>query len=187
MMQTSCKDVEGLSGYQYGLSCIDGEENEVRHMFGADSFDPVETFDTKIECAMCLGLGSSATAVADGVATLKEEVAVLKEEMKEVKAKIDPPAEEASEESSEASSEDAGEASSEDAGEEASTEAADEEASLLHRAPPKVHEAPGRATVDAPPKVHVAPRVHKEKAEYHAFLKKGNHVAAKVRHHKEHR
>jgi hypothetical protein len=171
IMQTACKDVEGLSGYQYGLTCVDDKGDSVRHMFGADSFDPVETFDTRIECSLCLGLGSAVPAgdVTETVAALKEEVAELKKDMSEVKAKI-APAEKASEEkATEETTEEKSEEKSEETSEETSTEEAttaegEEAASLLHRAPPKVHVPPA------------------EKVEYHtrAFLKKGG---AKVRHH----
>jgi len=167
IMQTACKDVEGLSGYQYGLTCVDDKGESVRHMFGADSFDPVETFDTRIECSLCLGLGSAVPAgdVTETVAALKEEVAELKKDMSEVKAKL-APAEKAEEKSTEEATE---EKSTEEKSteEEAATADGEEAASLLHRAPPKIHVPPAEKT---------------EKVEYHtrAFLKKGG---AKVRHH----
>jgi len=55
VMKTDCapKDIEG---YAFGLVCVDKVGAPVRHLFGKDSFDPVETFDTLITCNQCLGL-----------------------------------------------------------------------------------------------------------------------------------
>lgn len=55
IMETACTK-EDVDGYEFGLVCVSKEGVPVRHLFGTDSFDPVETFDTLITCEQCLGL-----------------------------------------------------------------------------------------------------------------------------------
>eukprot|EP00929_Paragymnodinium_shiwhaense_P076470 TRINITY_DN3932_c0_g1_i1.p1 TRINITY_DN3932_c0_g1~~TRINITY_DN3932_c0_g1_i1.p1 ORF type:complete len:712 (-),score=245.36 TRINITY_DN3932_c0_g1_i1:95-2230(-) len=55
VMQTNCAGVD-TTGYEYGLVCVGEDGSFVRHLFGKDSFDPVEDFNTLIKCDACLGL-----------------------------------------------------------------------------------------------------------------------------------
>jgi len=45
IMQTKCKDVD-ISKYEFGLVCVDKVGSPVRHLFGKDSFDEEETFES---------------------------------------------------------------------------------------------------------------------------------------------
>jgi len=72
-MSTSCSGVN-MSNYEYGLVCVDKAGSPVKHLFGKDSFDPVESFDTLIQCNECLGLED----VPDGVALAGEVSALSK-------------------------------------------------------------------------------------------------------------
>lgn len=82
IMSTDCKGSD-TSNYEYGLVCVDKVGSPVKHLFGQDSFDPVETFDTLIKCNECLGLED----VPDGVA-LAGEVATLAKTISGLKAAV---------------------------------------------------------------------------------------------------
>lgn len=64
VMKTSCKGVS-LSGYEFGLVCVEASNKKVRHLFGEDSFDDEETFDTLIRCKECLALDAPQRASLD--------------------------------------------------------------------------------------------------------------------------
>merc|ERR1719194_164528 len=89
IMETSCEG-EDMSGFTYGLMCVDGKGERVRHVFMGDAFEPVETFDTLITCDLCLGLdaagsvglGQEVGALKDEVKALSEKVGALKDEVK---------------------------------------------------------------------------------------------------------
>merc|ERR1719163_1268622 len=77
-MKTACSDTD-ISGFDFGLICIDKQGNPARHLFGKDSFDPEEKFDTMILCDQCLGLNEPGQERADEATTMSEFA-----EMKEV-------------------------------------------------------------------------------------------------------
>jgi len=79
IMQTQCKK-EDLKDYDFGLICVDKAGLPVRHLFGKDSFDPEETFNTLIQCHQCLGLDDIPGRIAlnGQVVQLSDEVKVLK-------------------------------------------------------------------------------------------------------------
>jgi len=84
VMQTACDDVKreepaAWSSYEFGLICVDANGVPTRHVFGKDSFDSIETFDTLIECDQCIGLDD----VSDDVA-LTGQVVVLADEIKSI-------------------------------------------------------------------------------------------------------
>jgi len=59
IVQTRCtsQSQAGLmKEYNYGLTCVDNTGDSTRHLFGKNSFDAEETFDTLVECKLCLGL-----------------------------------------------------------------------------------------------------------------------------------
>merc|ERR1712139_550359 len=81
MMKTDCKkqaDDGKLKDYDFGLTCVAEDGKSVRHLFGTNSFDPEETFDTLIDCKLCIGLDVKAmdkkTSLASAVKSLSEEV-----------------------------------------------------------------------------------------------------------------
>merc|ERR1719399_570973 len=49
MMQTACSQAN-ITDYEFGLICVDKAGAPTRHLFGRNSFDPDETFDTLIMC-----------------------------------------------------------------------------------------------------------------------------------------
>lgn len=54
IMETDCK-ADATKNYTFGLICVNGGM-PVKHLFGKDSFDPKEKFDTLIPCDTCFGL-----------------------------------------------------------------------------------------------------------------------------------
>jgi chemotaxis protein histidine kinase CheA len=81
IMETNCEG-ESMADFTYGLMCVDGKGERVRHVFMGDAFDSVETFDTLIECDLCLGLDSAGSVgLGQEVGTLKDEVKVLTEKV----------------------------------------------------------------------------------------------------------
>jgi hypothetical protein len=58
VVQTTCASVEkeAFEDYPVGLICVDKSDVPVRHLFGSNSFDPEEEFDTLVRCTKCLGL-----------------------------------------------------------------------------------------------------------------------------------
>jgi len=79
VIQTDCASAD-IKNYDFGLVCVDKVGAPVRHLFGLNSFDPQETFDTLITCSSCLGLEDIPDAVA-----LNGEVLAMSTEMKEMK------------------------------------------------------------------------------------------------------
>mmetsp|Transcript_10682 Transcript_10682/g.25413 ORF Transcript_10682/g.25413 Transcript_10682/m.25413 type:complete len:325 (-) Transcript_10682:24-998(-) len=63
VMQTRCEDAD-IHNYNFGLTCVDAKGESTRHLFGKNSFDPRETFDTLIDCQLCLGLDNKAAQPA---------------------------------------------------------------------------------------------------------------------------
>merc|ERR1719387_1375330 len=86
MMETACEGVD-LTGYEFGLICIDAENQPTRHLFGTDSFDHVETFNTLIPCSKCLALDSA--GVAGDAAALATAVTSIKDGMENLVGAID--------------------------------------------------------------------------------------------------
>merc|ERR1712216_427481 len=54
IVQTACQG-QSTTDYQFGLIC-DGSGGPVLHLFGKNSFEAVETFDTLIPCTQYLAL-----------------------------------------------------------------------------------------------------------------------------------
>mmetsp|Transcript_53454 Transcript_53454/g.153368 ORF Transcript_53454/g.153368 Transcript_53454/m.153368 type:complete len:607 (-) Transcript_53454:45-1865(-) len=82
IMQTKCTSLD-IKGYSFGLVCVDKIGQPVRHLFGKDSFDPVETFDTLISCDQCLGLEDipQDVAVNGQVVAMTQEIADMRKIM----------------------------------------------------------------------------------------------------------
>merc|ERR1719409_687709 len=93
MMETNCKaQAEAIKEYDFGLTCIEANGKSSRHLFGTNSFDPVEKFDTLIDCKLCLGLDTAKVptkaSLASAVGKLKTEVEELSKDFSEVKKDI---------------------------------------------------------------------------------------------------
>merc|ERR1719333_623356 len=105
VMQTRCAE-QKTDEYEYGLTCVDDKGVSTRHLFGAGSFNAVETFDTLIKCDLCLGVDTAKATpevkeLADDVFALQNEMKVLKDDVDLIKDKLEateettaPPAEE---------------------------------------------------------------------------------------------
>merc|ERR1719223_1237295 len=87
IMETDCPDSEDLTVYEFGLLCEGHGGELVRHVFGEDSFEHHETFDTLIECEECLALDEYIDA-GKGVNLLVQEVEALKDGMQNVTSDI---------------------------------------------------------------------------------------------------
>jgi hypothetical protein len=89
IMRTNCKKAD-ISKYEFGLVCVDKVGSPVRHLFGSDSFDPEETFDTLIKCDKCLGLEDIPDSVAlnGEVVTLAKDISNLKAVMKNISINV---------------------------------------------------------------------------------------------------
>jgi len=85
VMQTRCTGKD-TTEYNFGLTCVDAEGSTTRHLFGVNSFDPEETFDTLVECKLCLGLDGD--DAAKNVTALTKDVQDLQGEMKEIQADV---------------------------------------------------------------------------------------------------
>jgi len=95
IVETRCTGKEDqLKDYNVGLTCVEAEGSTTRHLFGVNSFDPEETFDTLIPCKLCLGLDGEAivaqnlTALAKSVSSLAEGIEEVKKEVAEIKEKL---------------------------------------------------------------------------------------------------
>jgi len=85
VIQTRCTGKD-TTEYNFGLTCVDAEGSTTRHLFGVNSFDPEETFDTLVECKLCLGLDGD--DAAKNVTALTKDVQALQGEMKEIQADV---------------------------------------------------------------------------------------------------
>lgn len=91
VVQTRCKPAS-IKDYNFGLTCVDTEGASIRHLFGVNSFDPVETFDTLIGCNLCLGLSGDSLmdkeALTNQVAHLKSDMHEMKEAVEGIKSHL---------------------------------------------------------------------------------------------------
>jgi len=93
IMKTSCAGQE-TSNYIFSLICLEDSGKVARHVFGKNSFDPVETFDTLIQCKECRADPSAQTAnqaaVDPGSAlnSMAADVAEMKNDMTTIVASV---------------------------------------------------------------------------------------------------
>lgn len=86
MIQTKCQDID-ISVHPIGITCLDKVGDYTRYVFGKGGFAPNETFDTRLECKACLGIGEDPVLqqlqgplpkqLVDDVNSLKAEVKFL--------------------------------------------------------------------------------------------------------------
>merc|ERR1719181_371212 len=91
IVQTRC-GTSDISAYDVGITCLDKSGDYTRYLFGKGNFEKEETFDTRIECEVCLGVGAESgeqqihgvlpKQLVEDVNTLKDEVLALKLEVK---------------------------------------------------------------------------------------------------------
>jgi len=93
VMQTRCID-QDISGYVFSLLCVEKSGAVTKHIFGKNSFDPEETFDSLIPCHECRADPGAQTVnkhVVDPdttLATLSADVAEIKADMTAVVASV---------------------------------------------------------------------------------------------------
>lgn len=89
IMSTNCRN-SNMSDYEYGLVCVDKVGAPVKHLFGKDSFDPEESFDTLIRCNECLGLEDvpDGVVLAGEVATLAKDISGLKDALTNISSNV---------------------------------------------------------------------------------------------------
>jgi len=172
VMQTRCTGKD-TTEYNFGLTCVDAEGSTTRHLFGVNSFDPEETFDTLVECKLCLGLDGD--DAAKNVTALTKDVQALQGEMKEIQADVATIMKELDLKTTAPTEAPAEEPAAEEAGEEAPAE---EEAG---------EEAPAEEETTAAPAGFLhQKRHHKKKPASHAARKveiRRHHSHKKAKHH----
>jgi len=85
IMETKCKG-ESIKDHELGLTCVEKDGKSARHLFGKNAFNPEETFDTLIDCEICLGLD---VAKLDKPMSIKETIVSLKTEVDELKKSME--------------------------------------------------------------------------------------------------
>lgn len=79
VMATNCSASIDLTSYEFGFLCVNGSNALARHLFGRDSFNHNETFDTLVQCTHCLGLDELDDKYqAKGIQALKAELAEMR-------------------------------------------------------------------------------------------------------------
>lgn len=89
VLQTRCSKVN-VRTFDVGVTCLDAGGDYTRYLFGKGALDPEETFDTRLECKACLGVGDEPTLQMHGVLpkTLIQDVDVLKSEVRALRAEV---------------------------------------------------------------------------------------------------
>lgn len=89
IMATDCAQHD-IETYEFGLVCVDKVGSPVKHLFGKNSFDAKETFDTLIKCDQCLGLENvpDEVTLAGEVAVMQKDLAGLKDVMKNISVNV---------------------------------------------------------------------------------------------------
>lgn len=172
IMQTRCTGKD-TSEYNFGLTCVDSEGSTTRHLFGVNSFDPEETFDTLVECKLCLGLDGD--DAAKNVTALTKDVASLQGEMKEIQADVATIMKELDLKTTAPTEAPAEEPAAEESGEEPAAEEAGEEEAAAEE-----------ETTAAPAGFLHQKRHHKKKPASHAARKveiRRHHSHKKAKHH----
>jgi hypothetical protein len=90
MIRTNCQNRD-ISKYEFGLICVDKVGQPVRHVFGKDSFDRQETFNTLIKCDKCLGLEDipDALALNGEVVDMAKDIVELKDVMTNISYNVE--------------------------------------------------------------------------------------------------
>jgi len=96
IIQTRCVKKD-LDDFNMGITCVEKSGSSSRYLFGTGVFQAEETFDTRLECDICLGVGDGTTdlqkvhgvvpkQLIEDVNTLKAEMRLLQEEMRGLRA-----------------------------------------------------------------------------------------------------
>jgi len=194
VMQTRCGG-QNVTEYDFGLNCVDSEGETTQHLFGKNSFDPEETFDTLVKCNQCLGLNEKEAAPLKDLAThvqvLQAEMKSIQDSVKAIKDHLNPPPD------TEAAPAEEGEGEGE--GEEEPAAEAETEGSLLAAEAERdaaaekaaADDAAAEAAADDAPAEDEEPRMflkqkhHKKKRHAKAVVRRAHvHHKKPIRHHK---
>merc|ERR1719478_736848 len=88
ILKTDCPEKALPNDFVFGLVCADAQGEMVRHVFGQNSYEDKETFDTLIPCTQCLGLDNFDSGKDTEEAVLKDEVETLKKDFNEMNARV---------------------------------------------------------------------------------------------------
>lgn len=89
VIKTQCSGVD-LSNYNVGMVCVDKLGVPVRHLYGVNSFDTDEIFDTLLPCDTCLGLDDMPGNVAlnGQILSLSKEIRGLEAMMRNISLNV---------------------------------------------------------------------------------------------------
>lgn len=90
VVETNCKG-DAIEHYEFGFLCKEKDGESTRHLFGKNSFDPKETFDTLIACEACLGLEDVEETAASNakLGKLEEDVKGIEENLKKIGSRVE--------------------------------------------------------------------------------------------------
>lgn len=90
IVQTAGCSESDVETYNMGFICVDEYGAPTRHLFGRDSFDGSETFDTEIKCTKCMGLDDVQpfTNTFGMISVLRNEVGELATEVESVSTDV---------------------------------------------------------------------------------------------------
>lgn len=86
IVKTDCGNIPAATfeNYPVGVIAVNKDNVPVRHLFGKNSFNPAEEFNTLIRATACVGLDQTAEAI-----TLDNEVKALSRIVSDLKGKVD--------------------------------------------------------------------------------------------------
>jgi len=90
VVRLACEGVD-LSNFNFGVTCLDSSGGFTRYFFGRGTFAKGETFDTRVRCSSCLGVGDEGSTLAlRGVLPkqLVDDVNVLKDEVHKLRSVV---------------------------------------------------------------------------------------------------
>lgn len=88
IMRTNCAS-EDTKNYEFGLICGEKGGQRTRHLFGKDSFESEETFNTMIKCDECLALNDAGAEVGATTGEKVDQVDKLVDEVKGMNAGLE--------------------------------------------------------------------------------------------------
>merc|ERR1719316_2632659 len=197
-MQTRCQG-QNISDYDFGMNCADADGQITKHMFGKNSFDPEETFNTLVTCEQCLALdqepAKGVSELAVTVLALEKELDGIKGEVKSIHDSLGTKKEETEEKATEPATTDAETTTDAEATTDAETETAeagDEEAAGGDETDADAGTASMVAaeseaeTADEAAEAAATEAAEDDDGDAKMFLKKAHRSMKKVRHHAPH-
>jgi hypothetical protein len=90
VVETNCS-ADDIEHYEFGFLCKEKGGDSTRHLFGRNSFDPKETFDTLISCEECLGLEDVEETAASNakIGRLEEDVKGIEDSLKKIGSRVE--------------------------------------------------------------------------------------------------